>query len=172
MTKRDLHGILRDEKIHLQKLHELVNASLNEEQLLSTRLLELESEESLTLGQRMADHLASFGGSWVFIFLSFLFIASWMLLARPIDPYPFIFLNLVLSCIAALQAPIIMMSQNRQEEKDRQRARSDYMINIKAEMEVRHLHEKIDLLIAEQMHSLFELQRKQLDLLERIEKKL
>jgi uncharacterized membrane protein len=88
------------------------------------------------------------------------------------DPYPFILLNLILSCVAALQAPVIMMSQNRQEDKDRRRARSDYMVNLKSEIEVRNLHSKIDLLITEQMKSLFEIQRTQLDLLLKMEKRL
>ncbi|MBU3741293.1 MAG: DUF1003 domain-containing protein [Candidatus Kapabacteria bacterium] len=105
-----------------------------------------------TVGQRLADHVAAFGGSWLFISAFFTFILLWMLTnvlllaGHAFDPYPFILLNLILSCLAAVQAPIIMMSQNRQEEKDRQRARADYRVNLKAEVEIRLLHEKIDAL--------------------------
>lgn len=174
----NLQEIIEAEDVHLQKLHELIKDSLKEEQLLSSRLLEIESDQELTLGQKMADKLASFGGSWSFIIIFIMVMMAWIalntysLIFKPFDPYPFILLNLVLSCLAALQAPVIMMSQNRQEDKDRSRARSDYMINIKAEMEVRTLHQKIDLLIAEQMRSLFEIQRSQLEILNRIEKKI
>ena len=94
------------------------------------------------------------------------------LLSRPFDPYPFILLNLFLSTIAALQAPIIMMSQNRKEEKDRQRAVNDYLINLKAEIEVRNLHQKLDLLISEQMKTLFEIQQVQTDLMDEIKQQL
>lgn len=127
---------------------------------------------TLTLGQRMADRVAAFGGSWTFIGLFGSVIVVWILsnafilLNRGFDPYPFILLNLVLSCLAALQAPIIMMSQNRQSEIDRQRAMHDYKVNLKAELEVRLLHDKIDHLIAAQMHRLLEIQELQTDMLE------
>lgn len=123
----------------------------------------------------MADKLARFGGSWTFT-ISFIFvIIVWILLNtyfalfKPFDPYPFILLNLLLSCLAALQAPVIMMSQNRQEEKDRRRERSDLIVNLKAEMEIRILQEKMDLLLSEQMINLFEIQREQLAILKRME---
>jgi uncharacterized membrane protein len=109
-------------------------------------------DEPTTLAQRMADRVASFGGSWMFITAFFSFILLWIvvnvvfLTSDAFDPFPFILLNLILSCLAAVQAPIIMMSQNRQEEKDRQRARADYRINLKAEVEIRLLHEKVDAL--------------------------
>jgi uncharacterized membrane protein len=90
------------------------------------------------------------------------------MLKKPFDPYPFILLNLMLSTIAALQAPIIMMSQNRKEEKDRKRAINDYLVNLKAEIEVRNLHQKLDLLIAEQMKTMFEIQNVQMELMEEI----
>ena len=93
-------------------------------------------------------------------------------LEKPFDPYPFILLNLILSCIAALQAPVIMMSQNRKEEKDRKRAQNDYLINLKAEIEIRNLHDKIDLLVANQMKNLFEIQKIQVQLMEEIKKKM
>jgi len=128
-----------------------------------------------TYGQRIADKVADFGGSWTFIiaFLSFIFV--WIAVnvfivtnKNNFDPYPFILLNLILSCIAALQAPVIMMSQNRQEEKDRQRARKDYLINLKCELEIRMLHEKMDHLIMHQQKELLEFQRVQVDLMKDI----
>ncbi|MEO8517193.1 MAG: DUF1003 domain-containing protein, partial [Flavobacterium sp.] len=124
--------------------------------------------------QRIADKVAVFGGSWTFI-LSFLgFLMLWiaanafLLLNKGFDPYPFILLNLILSCIAALQAPVIMMSQNRQEEKDRDRAKNDYMINLKSELEIRMLHEKIDHLIIQQEEALIKMQKEQIDRLNAI----
>ena len=93
---------------------------------------------------------------------------AFILLNKGFDPYPFILLNLILSCLAALQAPVIMMSQNRQEEKDRQRAQNDYLINLKAELEIRSLHQKFDLVIEEQLKTLFDIQQQQLDLLKQI----
>ncbi len=174
----NIKELIDQENLHLQHLSELVTESIKEEQLLSSRLIELEEDKETSFGQKLADKVAEFGGSWKFIILFFLILALWIvanvwfLKEKTFDPYPFILLNLVLSCIASIQAPVIMMSQNRQEEKDRRRARSDYMINMKAEMEVRSLHSKIDLLIAEQMKSLFKIQEAQLDLLGKIEKNL
>lgn len=134
-----------------------------------------------TFGQRIADKVASFGGSWTFIIIFVSFLLLWIAINvfafsnRGFDPYPFILLNLLLSCIAALQAPVIMMSQNRQGEKDREKAHSDYMINLKSELEIRMLHEKIDHLILHQEQSLIEIQRVQIDMmndiLARLEKK-
>lgn len=173
----DIEEILTSEKLSLQKMRELVKHSIEEENLLSQKLLEVDKEIEINFSQKLADRIATFGGSWKFI-LTFIFIMiAWIsfnilhLIHPPFDPYPFILLNLLLSCLAALQAPIIMMSQNRQEEKDRRRAISDYMINLKSELEVRNLHEKFDLLIADQMNSLFEIQKKQLELLQKILKK-
>ncbi len=129
-------------------------------------------EEHATLGDRTADRVARFGGSWTFILLFMAVLAIWMtvnvagLLARPFDPYPFILLNLVLSSIAAFQAPVIMMSQRRQETKDRLNAENDYQVNLKAELEIRQLHEKIDHQLARQWEKLAELQQIQIDLLE------
>lgn len=172
----ELKNLIDQENLHLQHLADLVKEAINEEQLLSSRLIELEQDAEITFGQKLADKVATFGGSWTFIITFFSILAGWIIMnvylfqEKPFDPYPFILLNLVLSCIAAIQAPIIMMSQNRQEEKDRRRSRGDFMINMKAEMEVRGLHGKIDLLIAEQMESLFKVQQAQLDLLVKIEK--
>ena len=131
-----------------------------------------EKETDLTLGQKMADKIASFGGSWHFIITFFTFILLWiffnlwMLKSKTFDPFPFILLNLILSCLAAIQAPIIMMSQNRQEEKDRKRAEHDYKINLKAELEIKLLSEKIDHLLVHQNKKLLEIQEIQADYLE------
>lgn len=174
----NLNSLILDEELQLQKLKDLVEASLKEEELLTSKLAELEKDDNLTRGQILADRVAEFGGSWTFIIFFFLVLISWVITnvwffnGNAFDPYPFILLNLILSCLAAIQAPIIMMSQNRQEDKDRRRARSDYMVNLKAEMEVRALHQKMDLLIAEQMQHLFKIQQAQLDLLKDLQRQL
>ncbi len=134
-------------------------------------------DETLTYGQRLADKIASFGGSWTFIIFFFCILFSWIGLnlyffSKPFDPFPFILLNLILSCLAALQAPVIMMSQNRQEEKDRERSKHDYQVNLKAELEIRMLHEKIDHLILHQQQRLFEIQKIQIEMLSEITKQL
>jgi uncharacterized membrane protein len=119
----------------------------------------------------VADKVASFGGSWTFIISFIIFLLIWIafnafwLANKGFDPYPFILLNLILSCIAALQAPVIMMSQNRQEEKDRERAKKDYKINLKSELEIRELHEKIDHLIINYQQDLLEIQNTQIQML-------
>lgn len=131
----------------------------------------IETAGSITRGQRWADRIASFGGSWRFITIFAIFIFVWMavnvsfLNQRSFDPYPFILLNLILSCLAAIQAPVIMMSQNRQEEKDRERAKNDYLINLKSESEIRMLHEKMDHIIIAQQENLLEIQRLQVDMM-------
>jgi len=131
-----------------------------------------EIEATLTTGQKLADKIAVFGGSWTFIITFFSFILVWMsiniwiLATRPFDAFPFILLNLILSCLAAIQAPIIMMSQNRQEQKDRQRGEHDYKINLKAELEIKLLSEKIDHLLVHQNKILLEIQEVQTDYLE------
>lgn len=174
----DINELIASESLHIQRLDELVRESIAEEKTLSSSLLEAEKDDQLTLSQRIADRVASFGGSWTFILGFFGLIAFWIvfnmvwMLNRGFDPYPFILLNLILSCIAAFQAPIIMMSQNRQEDKDRRRARSDYMINLKAELEVRGLHRKIDLLLAEEMKTLFQVQQTQVELLLKIQEQI
>ena len=137
-----------------------------------------EIEADLTFGQKLADSVAAFGGSWIFIITFFSFILIWMIIniwfldRRPFDPFPFILLNLILSCLAAIQAPIIMMSQNRQEQKDRQRSEHDYKINLKAELEIKLLSEKIDHLLAHQNKKLLEIQEVQTDYLEDLMKEL
>ena len=161
----------------LNKLKQIVQMSIKEEKLIVENLLN-QPKEILSRGQSISDKVASFGGSWKFIIIFSIVITGWILFNTLLpqkvdfDPYPFILMNLVLSAIAALQAPIIMMSQNRKEEKDRKRSENDYLINLKAEMELRNLHQKIDLLIEEQIKVLFESQATQLDLLKKIDKKL
>src|ERR1041384_6912531 len=128
--------------------------------------------EQRTLGQRLSDGLANFGGSWTFLISFGAFLFVWMAIsvvmgeAKSFDPYPFILLNLVLSCLAAIQAPIIMMSQKRQEAKDRLRSENDYRVNLKAELEIRHLHEKIDHILTRQWERLAEIQQIQLELMQ------
>ncbi|MCP9753156.1 DUF1003 domain-containing protein [Ferruginibacter sp. HRS2-29] len=162
------------EKEQLDKLNTIVLKTVEEEKLLSEKLLEFE-DRNPPFVSRMTDKIAQFGGSWKFVISFALVMALWIILnsyffIHPFDPFPFIFLNLVLSTIAALQAPLIMMSQNRKEEKDRQRAVNDYMINLKSEIEVRNLHGKLDLLMTEQMKTLFEIQKTQMNLMEDIRK--
>jgi uncharacterized membrane protein len=146
----EIKDLLGEEEIQIKNMEDLVNKALEDENFLSTKLHEVENDDDATFGQKISDKVADFGGSWTFIIAFCSFLIFWVVLntfiwtVKPADPYPFIFLNLLLSCVAALQAPVIMMSQNRQEEKDRRRARSDFMINLKAEMEIRNLHDKIE----------------------------
>ncbi|MEA9357455.1 DUF1003 domain-containing protein [Bacteriovorax sp. PP10] len=148
--KIEIKDLLSEEENQIKSMEDLVNQALEDEKFLSTKLHEVENDDEATFGQKVSDKVADFGGSWTFIIGFCTFLVFWVIVntfiwtVKPADPYPFIFLNLILSCIAALQAPIIMMSQNRQEEKDRRRARSDFMINLKAEMEIRNLHDKLD----------------------------
>jgi uncharacterized membrane protein len=154
----------------LTELEKTVLTSINSNATLSDKI-EGEEGKVLTTGQKVADKVASFGGSWTFIISFGVFIFIWIsanvywLVNKGFDPYPFILLNLILSCIAALQAPVIMMSQNRQEEKDRDRAKKDYMINLKSELEIRTLHEKIDHFIMDQQQELLEMQKIQIDMM-------
>jgi uncharacterized membrane protein len=150
----------------------VIDTITNEEEI--SNLASVQDNNPLSRGQKMADHVASFGGSWTFIMSFGFFIFVWILLNTVVlqnkgfDSYPFTFLNLILSCIAALQAPIIMMSQNRREEKDRERSKLDYMINLKSELEIRTLHEKIDHLIIHQQKDLFEIQEIQIEMMKDI----
>ena len=167
-----LNSLLEIEDQQLKKLNQIVLQSIEEEKLISQKLYQFE-DQNPPFTSRLADRLAVFGGSWRFIIVFSAIILVWMtvniyLLNSPFDPYPFILLNLLLSTLAALQAPIIMMSQNRKEEKDRQRAINDYLVNLKAEIEVRNLHQKLDLLITEQMKTMFEIQKMQMDMMEEI----
>ena len=175
--KKDTIDLLASEDEQLQKLQEIVKKAIAEEQLIINNLLHPPTD-TLTKGQIISDKVANFGGSWAFIISFFIVLVAWivfntMALKNSVfDPYPFILMNLILSCIAALQAPIIMMSQNRQEEKDRKRSENDYLINMKSELEIRALNQKIDLLLEEQIKILFDSQAKQLEILKNIEQKM
>lgn len=133
-------------------------------------------DSTMSLGQRLADRVAQFGGSWTFIGLFGVAMVSWMGLnvrsTEPFDPYPFILLNLVLSCLAAMQAPIIMMSQNRQAVKDRSDAQHDYEVNVRAEMEIMALHTKVDLLREQEWLRLVSVVERQQELLEGVARRL
>jgi len=169
--------LLVTENEHLAKLNDIVKKSIEEEQLLAVDLGELQNAKPLTVGERLADRIAVFGGSWTFIIVFLMVILAWVILntimlTRPYDAYPFILLNLILSCVAALQAPVIMMSQNRKEAKDRQRAENDYLINLKAEVEIRSLHQKMDLSLVDQFKHLCDIQQKQIQILLQIQSSL
>lgn len=165
--------LLVSEKGELSGLEVGVLESLADDDVL-TADLRANLDEQLTFGQRLADKIATFGGSWTFLITFFSFLLIWIgintvvLLTRPFDPFPFILLNLLLSCIAAIQAPVIMMSQNRQEAKDRILGEHEYQINLKAELEIRHLHEKIDHLMMQQWERLVEIQQAQIELLQEL----
>jgi uncharacterized membrane protein len=159
--------LLRDESGDLSQIETQVARSMATHETL-TENIEDELGAKRTLGERLSDALADFGGSWSFLIVFAAFISGWMLLNAyqhqvAFDPYPYILLNLILSTIAAVQAPIIMMSQKRQETKDRLRSLNDYRVNLKAELEIRHLHEKIDHLINKQWQRLAEIQELQLE---------
>lgn len=157
----------------ISSVEEKVLTSLREHEML-VRNTDQQFEEAKTFGQRLADGVATFGGSWKFIIIfsgiliGWIILNSYFLLSRPFDPFPYILLNLLLSCLAAIQAPIIMMSQNRQEVKDRLRSENDYQVNMKAEIEIRQLHTKLDLLIDHSWQRLLDIQRLQVDLMEEI----
>lgn len=176
--KTNYKNLLNTSNADIDKLHQIVVKALEEEELISHKLLKKTETAPQTIGEKLADKVAAFGGSWKFIIIFTVFLVIWMMINvialsnKGFDPYPFILLNLILSSIAALQAPVIMMSQNRKEERDRERAEDDYMINLKSEIEIRNLHEKIDLLISEQMKNLFEIQQLQLSQIEALGKQL
>lgn len=167
-----IEELLTTESEHIKSLNDIVIQAIEEEKLLSKKLYEFE-DERISFGTLVADKVAFWGGSWWFILSFLLFMGIWVftnlhLLSKPFDAYPFILLNLLLSTIAALQAPIIIMSQNRKEEKDRQRSVNDYMINLKAEIEIRNMHQKIDLIISKQMKTLFEIQNVEVAMIKEI----
>jgi uncharacterized membrane protein len=171
-----VQGYLEEEKGELSELELNVVKSLREQELLS-KDINTEFDRNITFGQRIADKVAVFGGSWRFIIIFGCVLVTWIiinsivLLWRPYDPYPFILLNLILSCLAAIQAPVIMMSQNRQEVKDRLRGEHDYEVNLKAELEIRHLSEKIDHLLSHQWQRLLEIQQVQMEVMEELSRK-
>ena len=169
-----VRGVLKEDIGAITELEHDVVRSLQEHEVLASNI-NTRFETAKTFGERLSDNIAEFGGSWRFIIGFGAFLALWVglntLLLRgdkSLDPYPFIFLNLILSCIAALQAPVIMMSQNRQSAKDRLQADHDYKVNLKAELEVRHLHEKVDYLLKQQSQRLFDLQEMQIELMEEL----
>lgn len=173
----EMNKLLTARNERVKKLQEIVKEAISEQELILNNLAN-PPQETMTRGQKLADKVASFGGSWGFIISFFAILAAWILfntvgqVPDHFDPYPFILMNPVLSCIAAVQAPVIMMSQNRQEEKDRKRSENDYLINLKAELELRSLHQKMDLLLQEEMRSLAEVQEQQLRMLAGMEIKL
>jgi uncharacterized membrane protein len=165
-----VHVLLESEKGELTNIEHKVLHSIQEHELLAMNI-DKEFENRWSFGERLADGIARFGGSWTFILFFGAFLALWVVVnslvlgLTPPDPYPFILLNLILSCLAAIQAPVIMMSQNRQQAKDRLRSQHDYQINLKAELEIRHLHDKLDHLLSRQWDRLVQIQEFQLDLL-------
>jgi uncharacterized membrane protein len=174
--KNYVKEVLQEEIGELSALDKEVIESLEQHEILSSDISK-QFEKKLTFGERLSDHIAEFGGSWKFlitfgaVLLVWIAINGVLLVTHAFDPYPFILLNLILSCLAAVQAPIIMMSQNRAEARDRLRAENDYKVNLKAELEIRHLHEKIDHLLRRQYNRLFEIQQIQIELLEELGRK-
>ena len=172
-----IEQLLQKDLGELDALEREVVQSLADNELVSENLNE-EYEQQLTLGDRIADRVAEFGGSWAFIGWFALFMLVWIginsyaLFWRPFDPYPFILLNLMLSLLAAIQAPIIMMSQNRQEDRDRMRAENDYQVNLKSEVEIRMLGEKLDHLLHQEMRRFLEIQQIQTDMLKELQSRV
>ena len=177
-SSRNLHQLMETENAELASLHKIIQETVDEEALITKRVSEENDKNVATFGERIADRVAELGGSWKFIIGFSLMLVGWIaintfvLTQKPFDPFPFILLNLVLSSVAALQAPVILMSQNRQGVKDRKHAENDYLINLKAEIEVRHLHEKIDLMVEEQYQHLFKIQQQQLKMLEELQSEI
>jgi len=165
---------------NLRKLNERVSKSIIDESSIVINIAREEeaNEAKSTRGERLADKVAEFGGSWKFIIIFGIILLFWIVLntvimmSKAFDPYPFILMNLILSTIAALQAPVIMMSQNRQEGKDRERNRNDYLINMKSESEIMALHEKVDIMSQEQYSHIIRIQGEQLDLIQDLQKQL
>ena len=166
-----LNEILEKDKGELSSIEQDVMKSFRKQKVIANNINK-KFETELTFSQRLADSIAEIGGSWKFIIFFGAFILLWVctnvvaLFTRPFDPYPFILLNLVLSCLAAVQAPIIMMSQNRQEAKDRLRSEEDYKTNLKSELMIHHLNMKVDQLLSNQWQRLLEIQQMQMDLIE------
>jgi uncharacterized membrane protein len=166
-------SLIEEENGSIRRLEKDVLDSINANEIVA-RNINVPQDGKRSLGERVADKVAAFGGSWRFIFIFFAALAAWIavnsaaLLMKPFDPYPFILMNLILSCLAAVQAPIIMMSQNRQEQKDRIRAENDYKVNLKSEIEIRTLHEKVDHLLLDQWTKMMKIQELQIEILEEI----
>lgn len=168
-----LGQLMKIEKGETKSLEKDVKKSLEEYEIISENVNDA-YDEGLSFGDRLADKIASFGGSWKFIILFtivllvWIGINSWLLLKKPFDPYPYILLNLILSCLAAIQAPIIMMSQNRHSAKEKLKSDHEYKVNLKAELEIRHINDKIDFLLLKQWQRLLEIQQFQTELMEEI----
>jgi uncharacterized membrane protein len=174
--KSDYEGLLKNNDKMIQQLHDIVLQSYEDDKFIADKLKDPDAISSF--GERLSDKVAQFGGSWNFIIFFGVVIFVWIvlnsfiLIQKPFDAYPYILLNLILSCIAALQAPVIMMSQNRKEDKDRRRSLNDYAVNLKAEIELRNLHQKMDVLIFEEMKSMLDMQVKQMAILEELQKRV
>lgn len=166
---RYVERMIEAERGEVSRLQKEVIEAVSRHETLAQQPQDQDADHPRTLGQRLSDRIAAFGGSWSFLIIFGVFMVIWMLInsfsRENFDPYPFILLNLLLSCLAAVQAPIIMMSQNRKEERDRQRAEHDYQVNLKAELEIRHLHEKIDHLLVGQWERLAAIQQMQMDMM-------
>lgn len=167
---RHLSDLLQQEHGELSALDRQVAASIARQDTIAENV-EAQFQQRLSLGERLADQMSRFGGSWWFLLSFGLVLLTWIVLnimqgGGAFDPYPFILLNLILSCLAAIQAPVIIMSQRRLEERDRARADNDYRVNLKAELEIRHLHEKLDYLISRQWDRLIEIQQMQIEILQ------
>lgn len=172
-----IREMVQDDSKNMNTLNEKVINSIKEGTSLVTTSNETDAEK-LTLGEKVADAIAKFGGSWGFIFSFLVVLVGWIIInsialfTKPFDPYPFILLNLILSCLAAIQAPVIMMSQNRQEKRDRNQSDSDYQVNLKSEIEIRLLHEKMDHMLTQQWQHLVNIQTVQIDLLNELQERL
>ncbi len=177
MDTKEIDEMIVEGNNQIDKLKQIVEDAIREEELIINNLLH-PPEEILSRGQKISDKVARFGGSWNFIISFGILLVGWILFnslapnREDFDPYPFILMNLVLSCVAALQAPVIMMSQNRKEEKDRMRSENNYLVNLKAELEIRSLHQKVDLLLQEEIKTLYNTQAKQMHILQDIETKI
>jgi uncharacterized membrane protein len=174
---RYVSSMIEEETGSIKDLESTVLKSISENELISTNINESIREET-TIGDRISDKVAEFGGSWKFIIIFFVVLAGWIILntvalfKSPFDPYPYILMNLILSCVAAIQAPIIMMSQNRQAKKDRLQSENDYKVNLKSEIEIRTLHEKVDHLLLDQWSKMMKIQEIQIEILEEMKQKI
>ncbi len=171
-----ISSLIEDEEGKIKELEKTVITSIKQNEIIASNI-NIAVREKYKIADIISDKIAVFGGSWTFIIIFFILLLSWMvlnsyfLISRPFDPFPYILLNLVLSCIAAIQAPIIMMSQNRQEMKDRMRSENDYKVDLKSEIEIRTLHEKVDHLLLDQWSKMMKIQEMQIEILEEIKKK-
>ncbi len=169
--------VLEKEKNELALLQEAVRQTMDDHALLAKNI-NIEFDRQLSFGDRLSDHIADFAGSWIFIItfigvmVLWIVVNSFIIVTKPFDPYPYILLNLVLSAVAAIQAPVIIMSQNRQESRDRLNAEHDYQVNLNTEMEIHQLHKKIDHLLFNQGQRLLEIQKIQVELMQDLVRKL